>query len=243
MKPLATGLFLVSAFALLGSPGPGIAALLAVGKVHGIEGSLRFFTGLQVGLAIVAGACAGGLVSVLGSLPLLTSALTWAAILYLGWLAWAIAMSPVGGGPAQTTPVATTFASGFLLGISNPKAYLAFATLFASQTLVENSHTVDAATKWALTIATILIVDVAWLYAGARLGRVSLAPHAERRVNMALGLAILLVALYSLLAECQQRAHEPLAVDMAQAESGQQSQRYEHCQLHVRGNRIARSGL
>lgn len=220
MNPIATGLFLVSAFALLGTPGPGIAALLAVGKVHGIEGSLRFFTGLQVGLAIVAGACASGLLSVLSSLPLLTGVLTWAAILYLAWLAWSIAMSPVGAGAVQTAPVATTFTSGFLLGISNPKAYLAFVTLFASQTLVANSHCADAASKWGLTIATILIVDVAWLYAGARLGRVSLSPRAGRRVNIALGLAILLVALYSLLAECQQRAYQPLAVDMAQAEGG-----------------------
>ena len=226
MNPVATGMFLVSALALLGTPGPGIAALLAVGKLHGIEGSLRFFTGLQVGLAIVAGACASGLLSVLSSLPLLTGVLTLAAILYLGWLAWSIAMSPVGAA-AQTTPVATTFTAGFLLGISNPKAYLAFVTLFASQTLVSSSHAADAASKWGLTITTILIVDVAWLWAGARLGRVSLAPRAERRVNMALGLAILLVALYSLLAECQQRPNQPLAVDMAQAESGQESQRYE----------------
>src|SRR5438552_9120012 len=118
MNPVATGMFLVSAFALLGTPGPGIAALLAIGKLHGIEGSLRFFIGLQVGLAIVAGACASGLLSVLSSLPFLTGVLTLGAILYLGWLAWFIAMTPVGAA-AQTTPVATTFTAGFLLGISN----------------------------------------------------------------------------------------------------------------------------
>jgi threonine/homoserine/homoserine lactone efflux protein len=219
-------MFLVSAFALLGTPGPGIAALLAIGKLHGIEGSLRFFTGLQAGLAIVAGACASGLLSVLSSLPLLTGVLTLAAILYLGWLAWSIAMSPVGSAtPSAAVP--TTFTAGLLLGISNPKAYLAFVTLFASQTLVSSSHTADAASKWGLTIATILIVDIAWLYAGVRLGRVSLGPRAERRVNMALGLAIALVALYSLLAECQQRSNQPLAVDVAQAEGGQESQHYE----------------
>jgi hypothetical protein len=44
---------------------------------------------------------------------------------------------------------------------------------------------------------------------------------------MALGLAIVLVALYSLLAECQQRSNQPLAVDMTQAEGGQESQHYE----------------
>lgn len=206
MNLVATGMFLVSAFALLGTPGPGIAALLAIGKVCGIQGSLRFFTGLQLGLALVAGACASGLLSVLSSMPIATGVLTSAAILYLGWLAWSIAMSPVGSA-SPAAPVPTTFTAGFLLGMSNPKAYLAFVTLFASQTLVPSSPTADAVSKWLLTIGTIVIVDVAWLYAGVRLGRVSLSPRAERRVNVALGLAIALVALYSLLAECQQRPH------------------------------------
>jgi threonine/homoserine/homoserine lactone efflux protein len=197
MSPVATGLFLVSAFALLGTPGPGIAALLTIGKLQGFAGSLRFFTGLQLGLALVAGVCVSGLLSVLSALPGVTGVLTVAAGIYLAWLAWSIAMSPVGT-EALSPRVASTFAAGLLLGVSNPKAFLAFVTLFASQTLVSSSRLADAAAKWGLTILVILIVDAAWLYAGARLGRVTLAPRAERLVNVALGLTILVVALYTL---------------------------------------------
>jgi threonine/homoserine/homoserine lactone efflux protein len=197
MDSVAAGLFLISAFALLGSPGPGIAALLAVGRLNGFVGSLRFFAGLQVGLAAAAAVCASGLVSILSASPGVTSVLTLAAIVYLVWLAWAIATSPVGSA-GQSALVATTFPAGFILGISNPKAYLAFVTLFASQRLVTGSRATDAVVKWVLTITVIIIVDVAWLYAGARLGRVSLSPRAERRTNLALGLSILVVSLYSL---------------------------------------------
>jgi threonine/homoserine/homoserine lactone efflux protein len=196
MNLIATTLFLLSAFALLGTPGPGIAALLVIGKLHGFVGSLRFFVGLQAGLAIAAVLCASGLLSVLSAVPTLTWVLTLAAVIYLGWLAWSIAMSPVPAA-AATGEAVTTFTAGLLLGISNPKAYLAFTTLFASQTLISGSHAADAAFKWLLTIAVILIVDVAWLYAGARLGRVSLSPRIERYINVALGLTILAVALLS----------------------------------------------
>jgi threonine/homoserine/homoserine lactone efflux protein len=197
MSLVATTLFLLSAFALLGTPGPGIAALLVVGKRHGFMGSLRFFAGLQGGLAIAAVVCASGLLSVLSAVPAVTWVLTLTAVIYLGWLAWSIAMSPVAAAP-DTGEAVTTFTAGLLLGISNPKAYLGFVTLFASQTLISGSHAADAMFKWLLTIAVILVVDIAWLYAGARLGRVSLSPRAERCINVALGLTILVVALYSM---------------------------------------------
>jgi len=108
-----------------------------------------------------------------------------------------IAMSPV---PAatQTGEAVTTFTAGLLLGISNPKAYLGFMTLFASQTLISGSHAADALFKWLLTVAVILVVDIAWLYVGARLGRISLSARTERYINVALGMTILAVALYSI---------------------------------------------
>jgi len=197
MSLMATTLFLLSALALLGTPGPGIAALLAIGKMHGFFGSLRFFAGLQAGLAIAAVLCASGLLSVLSAVPGLTGLLTLAAVIYLGWLAWSIAMSPVAAA-TQTGDAVATFTAGLLLGISNPKAYLGFMTLFASQTLIAGSHAADALFKWLLTVAVILVVDIAWLYAGARLGRISLSARTERYINVALGMTILAVALYSL---------------------------------------------
>jgi len=197
MSLVATTLFLLSAFALLGTPGPGIAALLVIGKLHGFLGSLRFFTGLQTGLAIAAVVCASGLLSVLSAVPGLTWLLTFAAVIYLGWLAWSIAMSPLATA-TQAGEAVTTFTAGLLLGISNPKAYLGFMTLFASQTLISGSHSADALFKWFLTVAVILVVDIAWLYAGARLGRISLSARTERYINVALGMTILAVALYSI---------------------------------------------
>jgi threonine/homoserine/homoserine lactone efflux protein len=197
MSSIAAGLFVLSAFALLGSPGPGIAALVVIGRLRGFVGGLRFLAGLQIGLALVAAFCASGILSIVYALPGMVRLLAVGACIYLGWLAWSIAASPVGNA-AKSKGAVPTFAAGLLLGLSNPKAYLAFFTLFASQTIVSNSTRADAALKWALTVAVIITVDLAWLYAGARLGRMSLSPRVERTTNAVLGLAILAVALSSL---------------------------------------------
>ena len=55
--------FVLAAAALLGSPGPGIAALVAVGRSRGVIGGLRYFGAMQLGLAIAAGLTAAGLVA------------------------------------------------------------------------------------------------------------------------------------------------------------------------------------
>lgn len=53
---VSAGFFVMAALALLCSPGPAIAALLAIGRLHGMVTGLRFYLGLQIGLAVAAAA-------------------------------------------------------------------------------------------------------------------------------------------------------------------------------------------
>src|SRR5580658_10494667 len=89
--------FVAAATALLGSPGPGIAALLAVGRAEGWGPGLRYYAGLQLGLAVACGATAVGLVSALAAFPFALRALTVASAVYLIYLAYRIATAAVGG--------------------------------------------------------------------------------------------------------------------------------------------------
>lgn len=189
MDPLALGVFLISATALLGSPGPGIAALVTVGRKEGFTRGLRYFAGLQVGLAIAAGVSAAGLISVWRAFPAVMATMTWAAIAYLVYLAYRIATAPVGeaigGGNTSSSALA-----GFLLGTANPKAFLAFASLFASRSVVADPQA-DLFVKWVLCVVVMVIVDLAWLLAGAALNRASLHPVTERALNLCLAAMIL----------------------------------------------------
>ncbi len=197
MGGIAIWLFMASAVALLGSPGPGIAGLLAVGRVEG-WGALRFYAGLQVGLALAFGATAVGLLSVLQAVPFAARVMSLASAGYLAYLAYRIATVRVGStlGSAQ---VRSSPMSGFVLGIANPKAYAAFASLLASQTLVEHERQVDVLLKWTICVIVAIVVDLVWLFIGVRLQRAALRPLTERILNATLGATILLVALLTLL--------------------------------------------
>ena len=197
MYSVAIWMFLASATALLGSPGPGIAALLAVGRVEGWR-SLRFYVGLQLGLAIAFGATAIGLLTLLEAVPFAMTAMMLASAGYLIYLAYRIASAPVGLA-LENAQARSSLVSGFMLGIANPKAYIAFASLLASQTLVAHDRQVDALLKWAICVTVAIVVDIAWLYVGVRLQRAALQPQTERVLNVILSATILLAAIFALL--------------------------------------------
>jgi threonine/homoserine/homoserine lactone efflux protein len=197
MYSVAIWLFIASALALLGSPGPGIAGLLAVGRVEG-WGALRFYAGLQLGLAIAFGATGLGLLSLLLAVPFAAGVMTLASAGYLVYLAYQIAAAPVGS-TLQSAQSRSSMLSGFVLGIANPKAYIAFASLLASQTLVEHDHQVDVLLKWFLCVIVAVVVDLVWLFVGVRLKRATLQPFTERILNFTLAATILLAAVFTLL--------------------------------------------
>jgi threonine/homoserine/homoserine lactone efflux protein len=181
--------FTFAAVALLGSPGPGITALVAVGRARGVAGGIGFYGALQGGLAIAAALSAFGLASTLQGAPAVRLILTAVATAYLLWLAWSIASAPVGDAIGDGQSGALSGRTGFMLGIANPKAYIAFASLMGSFELLQNPRA-SAVAEWTVCVAVMLIVDLAWLWAGAAIGSIKLGRRRERMMNVAMGLAI-----------------------------------------------------
>lgn len=198
MDFFAMGVFAVTATALLGSPGPGIAALVAVGRTHGLTAGMRYYTGLQVGLALAAGISAAGLFSLLAAFPHALRVMTWLATGYLLYLAYRIATSPVGGA-SGALPNRASASAGLLLGLTNPKSYVAFASLVAFRPLYAPHPGWDAFAKWTLMVLIMVVVDFAWLAAGVALRRARLSPPGERALNLLLAATIVAAALLSLL--------------------------------------------
>jgi threonine/homoserine/homoserine lactone efflux protein len=189
-------LFIVAAIVLLGSPGPGIAALISVGRTRGLVGGLRFYGGLQVGLAVAAAISAAGLFSAIQTLPFAECGLMIVATLYLLYLAWKIASAPVGdAGEAKASGPADTALGGMLLGVTNPKAYIAFASLMAAYPIVRARETADLGLKWLICVIVMVVVDLAWLWLGVVVGRARMSPRAERAMNLVMGGLILATAL------------------------------------------------
>lgn len=189
--------FALAATALLGSPGPGIAALVAVGRSFKRRDALTFLGAMQAGLAIAAALSVLGLASLVHGVPTVRWTVMVLATAYLIWLAWKIASAPITTGAiGDVDSGSLTNKGAFFLGVANPKAYLAFASLFGSFVVVRQaSELTDAAGKWLISVLVMIVVDLAWLLLGMALGRIDLAPRHARGFNRLMGLTILAACL------------------------------------------------
>jgi len=78
---------------------------------------------------------------------------------------------------------------GTLLGIANPKAWVAIAAVFASARLAE-AATTDAAAKIAVLAVMIIVICATWLFAGTSIAPSLRHPRRARLVNAALAVGL-----------------------------------------------------
>jgi threonine/homoserine/homoserine lactone efflux protein len=188
--PALVSLILAS-LVVMGSPGPSTMSVTAVGAAFGFRRSLAYLTGIILGTTAVLVAVAAGVVAMLMSLPRLAPVLVAASAAYIVYLAVKIATAPPLSRQDQAAS-APSFAGGFLLGVVNPKAYLAIAAVFAGTTLAVESRVIEAMLKTAVLTIMIVVIHVCWLTAGASLSRLLHHPVSSRIVNL-LFAAILII--------------------------------------------------
>jgi threonine/homoserine/homoserine lactone efflux protein len=179
-----------TSLAIMGTPGPATISLVAAGSAHGVRRALPYLAGIVVGTAIVLAAVAGGITAALLAVPALRPVLLTVSVVYILWLAWHVATAPpLGEGRAAAPP--PSLAGGALLGVANPKAWVAIAAVFASARLARGAGA-DAASKVAVLCLMIVVINATWLAAGASLTPLLRDPRRSRIVNVSL--AALLVA-------------------------------------------------
>jgi threonine/homoserine/homoserine lactone efflux protein len=180
--PALASLILAS-LVVMGSPGPSTMSVTAVGAAFGFRRSLAYLAGIILGTTAVLVAVAAGVVAMLMSLPRLAPVLAAASAAYIAFLAFKIATAPPLSRQHQAAS-APSFAGGFLLGVANPKAYLAIAAVFAGTTLAVESRLIDAMLKTGVLTITIVVIHLCWLTAGVWLSRLLHHPVSSRIVNL-----------------------------------------------------------
>ena len=190
-------MLVLTALAVMGSPGPATISVMAVGAAFGLRRSYSYACGLILGTSAVLVVVAVGIVSMLMSLPQLAPLLLTASAVYILYLAFRIAtMAPLS---TQRDAVnAPSFAGGFLLGIANPKAYFAIAAVFTGTTLQIAPPIVAALIKIAALGFMIVVIHIGWLLAGASLSRLLRDPVTSRVVNLLLATALVVTTLIGL---------------------------------------------
>lgn len=120
------------------SPGPDMILLTRTALRTGASAGVKMALGIACGLCVHAAVAVGGLALAFERLPVLRTALRWAAAVYLLWLAWRM-FSEVfttwysGGAGESEAPASTRnpFLRGLLCNLLNPKAAIFLAAVCA----------------------------------------------------------------------------------------------------------------
>jgi len=186
------GTLVLTSLAIMGSPGPATVSLTAAASAYGARRSLGYLLGIAAGTVVVLVAVASGITAALLAVPAVRSVLLAVSAAYILWLAYRIATAPPPGdrgAPAAAAAAAPSFAGGLVLGVANPKAWVAIAAVFASARLADGTAA-DAAAKVAVLTVMVVVIMTAWLVAGVSFASVLRDPGRARAVNVALAVAL-----------------------------------------------------
>ena len=189
---LETALSLViAATALLGSPGPAPLALSAVSATFGLRRGAPFLSGILAGLAVSLSLSAVGLTALISAAPVVSRIVASAGFLYILYIAWKVATSPVLPTQATSKAAAPGFRDGFIINCLNPKAIIAFAALFSTFRFDVAPTALGVVLQAALIYAVALFVDIAWFAFGGALKRLFAAAGWGRALRLVFALAMI----------------------------------------------------
>jgi threonine/homoserine/homoserine lactone efflux protein len=191
------GSLVLTSLAIMGSPGPATISLTAAGSAYGVRRSLGYLAGIVVGTFAVLLAVATGITAALLAVPAMRSVLIGISASYILWLAYHIATAPPLDAHSADAD-APALAGGALLGVANPKAWVAIAAVFASARIADDAA-IDAAAKTAVLTVMIVVINTTWLFASASLGPLLRDPRRGRIVNVCLAFALLVATALALL--------------------------------------------
>jgi threonine/homoserine/homoserine lactone efflux protein len=195
-RPLLS--LLLASSVVMGSPGPSTISLSAVAAAFGARRALPYMAGLVLGTVVVMGTVLCGLLAALLAVPALATVFVLGSTAYLLYLAYCIARAP----PlslAQAQRAAPTWVAGLLLGIANPKAWIAIAAVVAGATFASAAPILDALLKALVLSVMIVLIHLCWMLVGALFAGALADPRRARIVNVALAIALAASSLLALL--------------------------------------------
>ncbi|WP_136440625.1 LysE family translocator [Pacificoceanicola onchidii] len=184
--------FAVAVFFLIITPGPGVLSTAGLGAAYGFRAGLRYVLGLFIGTNLVALAVISGVAAIVLSVPVVRWVLMVASIGYLIYLAARIAFagSKIAFIAAKAPPAVL---AGLALQAINPKAYTVNTTLFAGFPFAPDNLLFETLAKLIIVNAIWIPIHLGWLKAGASLHRLNLSDRVQRRINLAMAAAMLIV--------------------------------------------------
>ncbi|NRB03771.1 MAG: LysE family translocator [Rhodobacteraceae bacterium] len=191
--------FIAAVIFLLITPGPGVLTTAGIGAAYGFRSGLGFIAGLCIGGFLVMIAVITGVAAIVFTVPWLRWILLIASAAYLLFLAYRVATagSRVGfinpGKPLG-------FWNGLMLQPINPKAYVVASTLFSGFPILPDSLLWETVIKLVVFNLIWIPIHLIWLWAGVQLHELNVQQHVQRRINIGMALAMVVVVVLALLA-------------------------------------------
>lgn len=182
------GLALTSA-AVTGTPGPSNLSLLAAASTYGIARCRRYLLGIVAGTLLVLLAVAAGVTAMLRAVPVLVPVALAVGALYILWLAYHIATAPPLASSSPGRAGAPSWPGGLLLGVGNPKAWIALAAVFTTAQAA-GTGLVAAGARIGVVAVMVCAASTTWLLAGRAVAPLFSAPRRARVVNVCLAAAL-----------------------------------------------------
>ncbi|HWL21702.1 MAG TPA: LysE family translocator [Bradyrhizobium sp.] len=186
--------FVVFAAVMFFTPGPNNIMLLSSGLTYGFRPTLPHIAGITVGFAFMVGVVGLGLGTIFIAYPVLQTILKYAGVVYLIYLAAAIAMSgpPTPGQDNRRGPM--TFWGAAMFQWINAKGWvMVIGTITAYAAIAAFPYNI--AIQVALSLLLGAVSCTVWAIFGSALRPVLTSPRAVRAFNIVMAI-LLLASLY-----------------------------------------------
>ena len=179
---------------LIITPGPGVLSAAGIGSAFGYRLGVTYVAGLFIGTNAVALAVVTGSAALVLGIPYVREILAAASILYLTYLAVRIALagSKVAFITSEKPPGVL---GGIMLQIINPKAYAVNTTLFTNFEFWPANPIIQVLSKLLIINMIWIPIHIAWLAAGVTVKRMELSNATQRKINVGMAVAMMLVVL------------------------------------------------
>lgn len=167
--------FGLAAFVIIAIPGPSVLFVIARALTYGRGVAVASVVGNSIGLFLVMVLVAVGLGAVVARSALVFDVTKYAGAAYMVWLGIQAfrhrrGMRVVEGRPVAQLPVAVAVRQGFVVGTSNPKAFMMFAAVLPQFVAKESGHVaVQMLVLGLLAFLIGLVSDTVWALLASRL--------------------------------------------------------------------------
>jgi len=179
------------------SPGPGNTLLATAGGRFGVAGSLPFWIGFELGNLVLCLVYGLGLGKVLHGHPEIETAIKWAGIAYMLYLAWGFFRSSVEPADSDVHEEQRLgIGDGFLSVVLNPKIHSMILVMFSQFLAPEKIFGTQVLQLTVAFLAVCVICHFPWVYGGQLILQRFKSARAIRIQGVVFGICMLIVALY-----------------------------------------------